>query len=91
MDPKDFPPLSQNSKPDSSLDSSWAEVVKEAPHQVSTEQDPTKPSYAETAGHEEKLLETNPTPAEQVKGKLLNENAPGKISGRRIPNNSCLM
>jgi hypothetical protein len=25
------------------------------------------------------LLETNPTPAEQVKGKLLNEHAPGKI------------
>ncbi|SAL98278.1 hypothetical protein [Absidia glauca] len=79
MDPSDFPPLQQNSKPDTSLDSSWAEVAKEAPHQVSTEQEPTKPSkpsYAETAGHEEKLLETNPTPAEQVKGKLLNEHAP---------------
>jgi hypothetical protein len=82
MDPSDFPPLQQISKPDTSLDSSWAEVAKEAPHQVSTEQEPTKPSkpsYAETAGHEEKLLETNPTPAEQVKGKLLNEHAPGKI------------
>ncbi|KAI8344165.1 hypothetical protein BC941DRAFT_407916 [Chlamydoabsidia padenii] len=80
MDPSDFPPLQTSSKPDTSLESSWAEVAKEPPHKAIPEQEPSpspvKPSYAETAGHEEKLLETFPTPAEQVKGKLLNESAP---------------
>ncbi|KAI9305225.1 hypothetical protein BJ944DRAFT_265563 [Cunninghamella echinulata] len=74
MDPSEFPPLTA----DPSMDSSWAHVNNEEENtEASTHgtfiNSEDKPTYAETAGQEQRNLEASPTPQEQVQGKPLPE------------------
>ncbi|KAI8088756.1 uncharacterized protein BX664DRAFT_331295 [Halteromyces radiatus] len=77
MNPSEFPPLNLQDnttfKNDNiSMESSLDQVDQRSPSQNSS----LKPSYADTAGQEVHLLENNPTPAEQIKGKLLDHQIP---------------
>jgi hypothetical protein len=84
INPNDFPPLhpqDERQKTDTPIETPWSEVAKQYPstnkHYATTTNLPEQ-SYADAAGHETHVQETNPTPIGQVKRKLLNKNAPGK-------------